>query len=64
MSQIRTHIVTDAYKTWLLNMNAGMSPKVARETMEYNYEFFTEDEKIMLSGAMLAELEKRMEPKR
>ena len=58
---IRKDIVKNAFEDWLQNMSAGMSPKVARELMEYEYEYFSEDEKLLLSSVMMTELEQRME---
>ena len=61
---IRKDITKNAFQDWLQNMEAGMSPKVARELMEYEYEYFSEDEKLLLFSVMMTELEQRMEVKR
>ena len=61
---IRKDIVKNAFEDWIQNMNAGMSPKVARELVEYEYEYFSEDEKLLLSSVMMTELEQRMEARR
>ena len=60
-STLRKEVVTSAFEDWLQNMEAGMTPKVARELVEYEYEYFTEHEQLLLSSIMLDELEKRME---
>jgi len=60
-STIRKDVVNNAFEDWKLNMSVGMTPKVAREMMEYDYEHFTEHEQLLLSSIMLDELEKRME---
>jgi len=61
---IRKDIVKNAFEDWIQNMNAGMSPKVARELVEYEYEYFTENEKLLLSSVMMTELEQKMEVRR
>jgi len=61
---IRKDIVKNAFEDWIQNMNAGMSPKVARELVEYEYEYSSEDEKLLLSSVMMTELEQRMEARR
>lgn len=58
---LRKDIVDSAYEDWLLNMNVGMSPKVARELVEYDYPYFSETEQTMIASLMLSELERRME---
>lgn len=60
---VRREVVQGAFEDWLLNMDAGMSPKVARELMEHHYEHFTEHEQLLLSDSMMKELEQRMEHK-
>lgn len=60
-STIRKEVVTSAFEDWLQNMEAGMTPKVARELVEYEYEYFTELEQLFLSLVMMKELEARFE---
>lgn len=60
-STIRKEVVTSAFEDWLQNMEAGMTPKVARELVEYEYEYFTEQEQLLLSSIMMRELEARFE---
>ena len=60
-STIRKEVVTSAFEDWLQNMEAGMTPKVARELVEYDYEHFTEQEQLLLSSIMMRELEARFE---
>ena len=60
-STIRKDVVNNAFEDWKLNMSAGMTPKVAREMMEYDYEYFTESEQSLLSSIMMKELEARFE---
>lgn len=58
---IRRDVLKHAYTDWLMYMNAGFSPKVAREQMEDDYEYFSDAEKVELSNRMLDELEHRLE---
>lgn len=60
---VRREVVKGAFEDWLLNMSVGMTPKVAREMMEYDYEYFTEHEKLLLSDIMMKELDQRLEHK-
>ena len=60
-STLRKEVVTSAFEDWLQNMEAGMTPKVARELVEYDYEHFTEHEQFLLSSIMMKELEVRFE---
>ena len=60
-STLRKEVVTSAFEDWLQNMEAGMTPKVARELVEYDYEHFTEQEQLLLSSIMMRELEARFE---
>ena len=60
-STLRKEVVTSAFEDWLHNMEAGMTPKVARELVEYDYEYFTEQEQLLLSSIMMRELEERFE---
>ena len=41
-NNIRKDVVNNAFEDWKLNMSVGMTPKVAREMMEHDYEYFTE----------------------
>ena len=61
MNTVRKDIIKNAFEDWIQNMNAGMSPKVARELVEYEYEYFSEDEKLLLPSVMMTELEQKME---
>ncbi len=58
---VRRDVVKGAFEDWLQNMEAGMTPKVARELVEYEYEYFTEREQSLLSSIMMRELEARFE---
>lgn len=58
---VRREVVKGAFEDWLQNMEAGMTPKVARELVEYDYEYFTEQEQLLLSSIMMRELEARFE---
>ena len=60
-STLRKEVVTSAFEDWLQNMEAGMTPKVARELVEHDYEHFTEQEQLLLSSIMMRELEARFE---
>jgi len=60
-STIRKDVVNNAFEDWRLNMSVGMTPKVAREMMEHDYEYFTEHEQSFLSSIMMRELEARFE---
>lgn len=62
-SIIRKEVVQSAFEDWLQNMEVGMTPKVARELVEYEYEYFTEHEQLLLSSIMMSELERRMDSK-
>ena len=60
-STLRKDVVNHAFEDWKLNMSVGMTPKVAREMMEHDYEHFTEQEQLLLSSIMMRELEARFE---
>lgn len=52
--------IVDALEDWKLNMDAGMTPKVARELTEHEHQL-KPDEKIILTLWMYDELEMRYE---
>ena len=60
-NNIRKDVVNNAFEDWKLNMSVGMTPKVAREMMEHDYEYFTEQEQLLLASIMMKELEARFE---
>lgn len=59
---MRFNIAMYAYKDWLRLMDAGVTPKTARETVESDYRL-DDEEKGMLSIPMQRELDMRIECK-